>query len=310
MLWGVNNYQEIVCLILPIASVPVFFTLSGYFLFNKYDYLSKLKTRFRTLVVPFLLWCLLGLAIIYVLQCVLGLENLFANSKTKLIKDFTVLDYLRSFWDIRDGRFPITSPLWYLRDLIVFVILSPIIKFLIDKTGICYLVAVTVLYLLSFHVGPISATSLFFFSIGAYLMLKGYSEFKQYVNIKNVYISVTLLIITALVSIYKVDTFGIPFKLYVMSYVPTCYYIASLECVRDSKILAKITEASFFVYLFHEPWLGYIQKVFYKVVQLPDWTVSFMIFVFPIIILIVGMLLYNFMRRFVPGFLGVLTGAR
>lgn len=37
---GVNNYQEIVCLILTIASVPVFFTLSGYFLYNKYDYIG------------------------------------------------------------------------------------------------------------------------------------------------------------------------------------------------------------------------------------------------------------------------------
>lgn len=306
-----NNFQHIMCLIFPMASVPVFFCLSGYFLFNKYNYLDKLKTRFKSLVVPFVVWCLIGLAIVYMLQVVLGLESMFANSKTKLIKDFTFVDYIRSFWDIRDGSFPITSPLWYLRDLIVLVAMSPIVKWCVDRIGWLFVGVVFVLAFFGLHIGPLSISSLLYFALSATCMIKGTDDFSRIGGGKILYISIVLLIASCLCYIMQWNTLRDSFSLlYAVSCIPSLYYICSYKNIRESQLLQKITGASFFIYLFHEPWLGYLQKACYRFVHLPEWTACFMLFVFPIIILMTGYLFYSFLKRYMPKTLSMLTGSR
>ncbi len=240
---------------------------------------------------------MIGLLVIFILQCLLGLENLFANSRIKLIKDFGIIDYFRSFWDIRDEQYPITSPLWYLRDLIVFVVVSPIIKFLIDRTGVWYILIVFALFVFNIHAGPVSSSSLLFFSFGAFLMLNGVSDFKRHVGFYNLCISFLLFMAASISVFLNSEVRGIFVKLYICSCIPACYYISSLRNINETRLLAQITETSFFVYLFHEPWLGYIQKCFYKIVHLPDSSVVIMIYVFPVLILIISMFIYKFMKK-------------
>lgn len=116
-------------------AVPAFFFISGYLFFTSpqkfsFDvYLSKLKRRINTLLVPYLLWNLIALIVIIIPH--------FHNF------DFTVNNIIAVFVDCRysflhtENSSPIDYPLWYIRDLMVCCILSPLfyvtkkVKFLI-----------------------------------------------------------------------------------------------------------------------------------------------------------------------------------
>lgn len=129
------------------ATVPLFFFISGFFFFynsefNNASYEKKLKSRFRTLFIPFLLWNLI--AILWQMKCYLPFFYSFCSpvdvqlSITRIINTF--------FWNtgnngifveagiedtISSLPYPINIPLWYLRDLMAMVILSPVVYWLV-----------------------------------------------------------------------------------------------------------------------------------------------------------------------------------
>lgn len=164
-----------------VVAVPVFFIISGYFFFyhvkefNSGVYVTKLKKRGRTLIIPYILWNLLP-----VFMIVGG--NLFS-----IIFRGKSFDALCSFfyglwdeglwhiwWDKTSGTMPFDSPLWYVRDLIIVVCLSPIIYWLIKRIGLLLPVVIGILYVSGLwpNVTGFSPTAYLFFSIGATYALK------------------------------------------------------------------------------------------------------------------------------------------
>ena len=124
-------YMQALTRIIVINAVPMFFFISGFLFFLKKDtYLNKWRKRFKSLVIPYIVWCFIGFLIPFIFQQVLGLGYLFKGGEGHLkpIADFECWDYLRMFWNIRDGA-PILSTLWFLRNLILLVALTPVFHF-------------------------------------------------------------------------------------------------------------------------------------------------------------------------------------
>ena len=163
-----------------VVAVPVFFTLSGYFFFRGMDvltmdvYKKKLATRFRTLFIPYMIWNCFP-----VLFVVAG--NLYSiifrgKSTDDLIGFLTGLwdeGLWHIWWDKTSGLMPFDSPLWYVRDLMILCVLSPLFYLFIRKIGWIFPLIVGILYLspLSFPIG-FSSTGLFFFSFGSTFALR------------------------------------------------------------------------------------------------------------------------------------------
>lgn len=80
-------------------------------------YLSKVKRRLVSLVIPYISWNLLFIGLSFIV-----------NSKFQ-ISDYGVIDFLLLFWDANDGT-PICYPMWFVRDLIIVCIISPIVFFI------------------------------------------------------------------------------------------------------------------------------------------------------------------------------------
>lgn len=119
------------------AAVSTFFVISGYLYFanvtnfNKEAYITKTKRRFNTLLIPYLLWNLAGVITLIVL-------GTFNEGKVGFnsLSDFLSQFWCCNVWNENTVNFlgkhtplyaHIDWPLWYLRDLIVMSILSPII---------------------------------------------------------------------------------------------------------------------------------------------------------------------------------------
>ncbi len=106
------------------VAVPAFFVLSGYLFFVNFQYnklLAKWKSRFFSVVLPYLIWNILA----YMYYQLIALVPFVRNSLNQNIEDFSIkMLLLNAIW----GYHNIT---WFLRYLILFIIVTPLIYFLL-----------------------------------------------------------------------------------------------------------------------------------------------------------------------------------
>ena len=98
---------------LTLIAVPGFFFISGYLFHGEESltfkaYTGKLKSRFRTLLIPYVVWNIIVLMVFFLVQSFFPVA-----SSMKKITDYTVVDFLRVFIDISDG-YPMNYQLWFM----------------------------------------------------------------------------------------------------------------------------------------------------------------------------------------------------
>lgn len=128
------------------VAVPWFFVVSGFYLFRKYtingDMLSVIKTwvtelrkRVRTIIVPYLMWIIVG----FTFTCI------YALSSSRVEMPHIDLCSLR-WWLLYLGisNYPPTAPhLWFLRSLMIGVVISPVLFIMMRRyPRLCGLLAV------------------------------------------------------------------------------------------------------------------------------------------------------------------------
>ena len=120
MLWGSVNIAG--------CCVPIFFILSGFLFFHNIDkfsktvYLSKLHSRIRSLLIPYILWNLVA-AVLFIFKVkVLG----FPGYDVIVDNHIRVLHFIKGFWDLNNG-YPYEFSFWFIRSLMIFVVLSPLV---------------------------------------------------------------------------------------------------------------------------------------------------------------------------------------
>lgn len=139
------------------SAVPIFFIISGYLLFlkveeyNKTVYISKLRKRWDSLAVPYFSWIVL--CILWKLMFWVGGILLHGKPWTDILDFFQNNGYLHMLWDSSvwgerttwlgietHNSGPTLLPFWYMRDLIIMVVISPAIYWLIKKAKIIFLI--------------------------------------------------------------------------------------------------------------------------------------------------------------------------
>ena len=135
-----NLFSEV----LPRIAVPLFFIISGYLFFRSgfmiRTYTDKLRRRVRTLLVPYILWNLL-----YLIRTAFRDIPAFSGlSHDTAQANWSLSAVLACFWDNSRGVFPVPAssyiypqdfPLWYVRDLMLVVVLAPVFYWMLKKVG-------------------------------------------------------------------------------------------------------------------------------------------------------------------------------
>ena len=166
---------------------PFFFFISGslFFkegLFSKELYLHKLQRRAFSLLLPYILWISTYLFLLSVA------EGIFPNWTAivhKPIESFNFTDWLLCFWDISkigpQGGIaaPLVIPFWYIRDLMVICLFTPIIYKVLhwlanERKEISILLFFALLYASRWaeNLPGLSVQGLLFFSFGAFFSIK------------------------------------------------------------------------------------------------------------------------------------------
>lgn len=308
--------------VLADISVPLFFFISGFLFFyysefSKDSYLKKVKKRVSTLLVPYLIWNFVAF-IILLIQVHPKMVRFFP-----LLKDYRVdiVSFLSSFWvtnlpiQMSGPANPINTPLWFVRDLMVLVLLSPIIWWIIRKVGLLFvaLLGVVWFFTLGEYVGfpGLCHQSLFFFPLGAYFGIK-HLNFVEMSN-KVIWISYVYFVVAI------VDTLSMDMQYsYLIHHISILLGMVAVVCMSSSlmqkgkiRVNTFLSGASFFVFAFHNLFLGKMTKVVVMGIEPESPLLVLMIyFLMPLITILICLGVYKLVNRLIPVMGGILTGGR
>ena len=295
------------------TGVPGFFFISGFLFFlSKKTYSQKLKTRLHTLLIPYLIWNSLFLAL-YVTAFVIGYPQ---DINGKNISDFTIIDYLRLFWDrgsYDNGNFvPLLCPLWYIRNLLIMSLLSPIIYYIIRYTREVFLIVIAIWWLMSYHNAFIPQTILFF-SLGAYFSIFDINPLKNFHEQKNLFL--TLFVIFALGDILSHVLLATPINLLLHRFslifnIPALFLLADFA-VRHGLSNKILSNAAFIVFCVHYPIVVPLRKTCISTFRDASDSIHILLyFVCIIIATVLSIGFYLLLNRYFPKVKNILSGNR
>lgn len=308
-------------------AVPLFFFISGYLFFYKLDgrfssaiYLRKINNRIKTLLIPYVFWNV-AVTLLFLFMQSFFPQLITGNNRThKLVSDYNMLDWIYSFWDTNlingttSGQsFPACFQLWFIRDLLVIVLLSPLFYYLIKKIGFIFVISLGIGWILDLWppITGFNGFAIFFFSLGAYISIHQ----KDFIQLLNPYLKPALLTYTigGLFSLYYVDVRSYFYKpLIVIGLIWVIIAVALYLSRKQAKTIPnQLTNASFFIYAFHAIPVLYLNKMLCKIVEPMSDVKALLIYLFgPLIIITSSILIYLFLHKVSPSFTSLITGGR
>lgn len=295
------------------TGVPGFFFISGYlfFLSNK-TYIKKISTRIHTLLIPYFLWNFF-LIILYIIVYAAGYPQVI-NGRN--ITEYGVIDYLRLFWDrgsFDNGNFvPILCPLWYIRNLLIMSIISPLLYYIIRYTRVVFLFIVAAWWMMTYHNAFIPQTVLFF-CIGGYFSILGINPLETIIRNKlHFLIAFVLLAAGDIITHVAIST---PFNLQIhrlslIFNIPALFIIADYF-VRHGYSNKFLSNAAFIVFCVHYPIVVILRKLcITQFSNASDFIHILLYFVCVILSTSISLGFYLLLDRYMPNVKRILSGNR
>lgn len=295
------------------TGVPGFFFISGFLFFlSKKNYFQKLRTRVHSLLIPYLLWNLILLTIYLIVWAFGYPQDICGRS----ITDYTFIDYLRLFWDrglYANGNFaPLLCPLWYIRNLIIMSILSPILYYVVRYTRGTFILVITLWWMISYHNAFIPQTILFF-SLGSYFSIFDTNPLQIVIKRKNLFLF--LFTVFAVCDIFGHTAYDTPINLQLHRFslifnIPALLILADW-CIRHGRNSSLLPNAAFIVFCVHYPIVIALRKIcIAKFIDAADSIHILLYFICVIIATLLSIGIYLLMDKYLPNIKKILSGNR
>ena len=309
-------------------AVPLFFFISGFLFFlnirkfNAQNYKDKLLSRVKTLLVPYLFWNMFVLAVYFLLQSVPSLSS-FSNRELDWHNFFSYFwnnsGELRAGYPIEsqaDIVFPISYQFWFIRDLMVAVLFTPLIYCMVKYLKIWCVVILGSLWLCGFWftISPagFNIDCIFFFTAGTYFGLNKRTLTDDFVKFKK--LSFILYPIFALADLFTEEYV---YNLYIHNAgiiigIVMCFNLVALLFEKKKiKPLPFLSAASFFVFALHEPLMKTLRKITFLVLK-PETDIALtgLYFLNVIAVTVLTLGIYWVLRRCLPKLTAIITGGR
>lgn len=234
--FGYNKVIQGSMSIITEIAVPFFFIISGFFFFkkvynNRVSYITMLRKKTKTLIIPFILWNIYGLFFI-ILYDINRLDKSFAS---------LIYDLCLSNWN---------GPLWYIRDLIILMIISPLYSWIYKiNSKLLYSLIIT-LFILWTPVSSdlLSSESILFFIIGGTLS-KNLNIVNYKTNKKRLLLYVLIWIIL-LFNTY-INNILLLHKLNILCGIITYWMILDYIPYNFQQRIINLSKYSFIIYVMH-----------------------------------------------------------
>jgi hypothetical protein len=255
-----------------------------------------------------LFWVITALLVYCIAQRIPTLDLWFNN---KVAFNFRYI--IGSLWDIEG--YPIAYPFWFIRDLMITVVLTPVIYFFIRKAKVYGVLLLGVLWFLNwwFVFAGLSIIAVFFFTAGAWFGSNKRNIIDDMGKVK--YLLYALYPVLVMADLLTENHAANPFIhnagriAGIVFWVNLAAHLLRTGKVRVSRFLAA---ASFFVYAIHEPFmLSPIRKITYAILNpQSDLTITALYFFVVLVVVLIALELYYLLKRFMPKFTTIITGGR
>lgn len=315
----VDDYNIYNCLRIYITNiacqvaVPLFFFISGYLFYQRLSiwnwnvWREKMRARFWTLFIPYLIWNLIRLVF----------NNLLLDEKIAFTPNiwwhytWVGSGYINWKGTVISLSTPLHIPFWFIRNLIVITLFTPLIyKIFLSRLDRIYILLLFITYISSIFptIPGLCPRSLFFFSLGAYCsihQINYLSRIRKYLP--------ALIIISICTSIFllirhdSTSVRSVILPLFVLSSMGVCIDISS----KTNKLLSwcrlkLFVDNTFFIFAFH----SFVLVALYRFVDcsnlLGENSIANMIgltglyFLYPLIAICISILFSEFLKRYLP----------
>lgn len=322
--------------VLTHIAVPVFFVISGYYFFAKTnsfkiaDYWQKLRKRSRTLLTPYLLWNFLS---IFASIFALSASSIIKHKPFSRIGDFlTNTDWLHFFWDKNVNEsagttwlggetfmtYPAVVPLWFIRDLMVVMILSPLIFFCLKKFGKTFLSLLALCFVsrVWFDVPGFRIDAVFFFSFGAYFSIhqKTIIEFCRKISVPALMLACLTFVPAVLVDAWNNTPIGQNIMPFFRIAGVICAFNFATWLVKNNYVRVHhwLASSTFFIFAAHGILINACSKMLVE--KLIVWDNAFALiakyFLSPAITIFICIALYQALKKLFPRVCAILCGGR
>lgn len=301
---------------LSIVANPLFFCISGFLFFTGMTEVSecypKIKKRVKTLLVPYIIWNVIFVLWYVVLGIVPGISQYINSNLVDNICSNGPLIALYNLFIVPAG-----FQLWFLRDLMMYIVLSPVIYLVIQRLRFFGLLILFIFGSLGLVYFPpeIKFWGAFFFTLGGYIALLKPSEVLQ--------IKISPAMAVCCFVIYILNAIVRPLNIISLAgtdmVVELCALIAIWRLydvvVKDEKgklvsFFAFCGSYSFFIYLFHEPAFNIIKKLGIKVCGGGSISLIILYLICPFIMIAVSIAVANLLQKMMPKIYAVIVGGR
>lgn len=264
-------------------------------------------------------WNALALAFVVVMTQVPFFRNLFPGIAQ--MSQFSFWECLQGFWiDPRistDGfPGPWACQFWFIRDLIVMIVLSPVIRWIVLRMRWTVMLILGVIWFGvkdSTYIPGLSTPAAFFFTLGACFSIYDYNLVKECGKV--FWFSLVIYPFFACM-----DLLTIPhswnFLIHRLNIAWGILFVFNLSVwlIRDKGVRVSkfLTGASFFIFAVHVPvLLQSVRKVLFLLVRPENgWTLLLVYFLAVFWVIGIALLIYIFLKRYIPRFTNVITGGR
>lgn len=317
---------KLLSVLLPILVIPGFFFISGYFFFYKWTkdtdgnktwnnacYLEKLKTRFFTLFIPYIIWNVIPL-IVLIIECIWqygGTSDFIPQLRIVFQGKIPAMFWDLNKWDNSSG--PLNLPLYYLRDLMPMCLLSPLVF-----SYVKHLKHYGIVLLLLLYVGcmipstpGLRNTAIMFFTLGAYFSIWKHDIMSILSRYSIVFVLATLILIP-IVCGYIIIPWGIVYSktLFSLFGLGTLLLLSKYDFLFD-KIRGFYSESIFFAYAAHEGLPILISSLTVSIWLIPGSSAALILLQYLLTItltIIACLLLFFMLKRICPQVCNVLNG--
>ncbi len=290
--------------------VPLFFIISGYLFFYNYDtgmYITKLKKRTKTLLVPYILWNTLGL-LFAVFTSYTFISNYFVGREKFLISFESILKAI--FLHGCNGQF------WFIHDLYILVVLSPLIYLFIRNkyTGFLLVSALIALNIFGvdlslFNILSVS-DSIIFYVTGAFIGKNYKKFFSEKVSSVTSIICIGLTALCVFINYLSVKGF-IHMKSNVPLIILWCFaFWFSFDLFAEKITVHNFMKNSFMVFAMHANLGTIICKLIYIILPKNEWFAIINFISTTFLTLLFIELITRFLKKFLPKAYSLLSGSR
>ena len=291
--------------------MPAFFLFSSVFFFSKErKYKDVVTNKFKTLIVPYLVWNTFWV-IVWILLQELPVTAAFSSGFNARVLDLDALGLLNLYGI--GALYPLDYPLWFMRDLFFMFLIYPALKLIVSKAPkIALVLGAVILFLPNIYPNMFLNTAAGWFLIGGALVYLNIhlTLFDKVPVWTMTLVYVVSIAVTIYVELWQYKSFIVIFLIF----IGIGFLFRLSKVIYDNNTLKDaflwLSKYTMIIFVFHERTLSCIEKVLLKVLPNTDLFVILIYHLVPFLVIGICIAFGMLLQKIVPKFYVLSTGGR